>query len=84
MPCCQVIVFNVFGDSAVQKLKLPVVSLSNDAVSRIAKLSGDILSLVVSKIQKSMLGFISIQLDKTDVANLAELCVYVRYIHIKH
>ena len=32
-----------------------------------------------------MFGFFAIQLDKTtDVANLAELCVYVRYIHEWH
>ena len=62
MPCCQVIVSNVFGDS-IQKLKQ--VSFSNGTVSRTAKLSGDILSQVVSKIQKSMFGFFSIQLDET-------------------
>ena len=39
----------------------------------------------VSKIQKSMFGFFAIQLDETmDVANLAELCVYVCYIHKRH
>ena len=32
LPCCQVIVSNVFGESEVQKLKQ--VSLSNDTVSR--------------------------------------------------
>ena len=84
LPCCQVIVSNVFGEFEVQKLKQ--VSLSNDTVSRkISELSENILSQVVSKIQNSMFGFFAIQLDETtDVANLAELCVYVRYIHEKH
>ena len=32
-----------------------------------------------------MFGFFAIQLDETtDVANLAKLCVYVRYIHERH
>jgi len=81
LPCCQVIVSNVFGEAGVQKLKQ--VSLSNDTVSRrISELSENILSQLVPKIQKSMFGFFAIQLDETtDVANLAELCVYVRYIH---
>ena len=40
---------------------------------------------MVSKIQKSMFGFFAIQLDETtDVVNLAELCVYVRYVHERH
>ena len=84
LPCCQIIVSNVFGESEVQKLKQ--VSLSNDTVSRrISELSENILSHVVSKIQKSMFGFFAIQLDETtDVANLAELCVFVRYIHEGH
>ena len=84
LPCCQVIVSNVFGESEVQKLKQ--VSQSNDIVNRrIPELSENILSQVVSKIQKSMFGFFAIQLDETtDVANLAKLCVYVRYIHERH
>ena len=75
LPCCQVIASSVFGEFEVQKLKQ--VSLSNDTVSRrISELSENILSQVVSKIQKSMFGFFAIQLDETtDVANLAELCV---------
>ena len=32
-----------------------------------------------------MFSFFAIQLDKTtDISNLAELCVYVRYIHERH
>ena len=81
LPWCQVIVANAFGESEVQKLKQE--SLSNVTVGRrISELSEKILSQVVSKIQKSMFGFFAIQLDETTyVANLAELCVYVRYIH---
>ena len=62
------------------------MSLSSDTVSRrISDLSENILSQVVSKIQKSMFGSFAIQLDETtDVANLAELCVYVRYVHERH
>ena len=62
------------------------MSLSNDTVSRkISELSENILLQVVSKIQKSMFGFFAIQLDETmDVANLAELCVYVCYIHERY
>ena len=84
LPCCQVIVSNVFGESEVQKLKQ--VSQSNDTVNRrIPELSENILSQVVSKIPKSMFGFFAIQLDETtDVANLAKLRVYVRYIHERH
>ena len=84
LPCCQVIVSNVFGESEVQKLKQ--VSQSNDIVNkRIPELSENILSQVVSKIPKSMFGFFAIQLDETtDVANLAKLRVYVRYIHERH
>ena len=84
LPCCQVIVANVFGESEVQKQKQ--VSLSNGSVSRkISELSENILSQVGSKIQKLMFGFFAIQLDETtDVANLAELCVYVRYIFERH
>ena len=62
------------------------MSRSNDTVSRrISELSENILSQMVSEIQKSMFGFFAIQLDETmDVANLAKLCVYVRYIHQRH
>ena len=63
LPRCQVIVSNVFGESEVQKLKQ--MSLSNDTVSRrISELSENILSQLMSKIQKSMFGFFAIQLDE--------------------
>ena len=46
-------------------------------------MSDNILSQLVSKIQNSI--FFAIQLDETtDVANLAQLCVYVRYVYDKH
>ena len=70
------------GNSELQKLKH--VSLSNDAISRrITELSDNILLQVeVSKIQKLMFNFFAIQIDKTtDVANLAQLHVFVRYVY---
>ena len=84
MPCCKIIMSNLLRNSEVEKLKQ--VSLSNSTVSRwIAELSNNILSQVVSKIQNSKFNFFAIQLDETtDVANLAQVCVYVRYIHEEH
>ena len=84
MPCCKIIMSNLLSNSEVEKLKQ--VSLSNNTVSRrIAELSNNILLQVVSKIQNSKFNFFAIQLDKTtDVANLAQLCVYVRNIHEEH
>ena len=78
MQSCKIIMSNLLSNSEVEKLKQ--VSVSNNTVSRrIAELSNNIVSRVVSKIQISKY-FFAIQLDKTtDVANLAQLCVYVRY-----
>ena len=75
---------NVRECAELQKLKH--LSLSNTTVRRrITELSGNILSQVISKIHNSIFNFFAIQMDKTtDVANLAELCVYVRYVHNKH
>ena len=75
---------NLLSNSEVEKLKQ--VSLLNNTVSRrIAELSNNILSQVVSKIQNSKFNFFAIQLaETTDVANLAQVCVYVRYIHEEH
>ena len=80
MPCCKIITSNLLSNSEVEKLKQ--LSLSNNTVSRrIAELSNNILSQVVSKIQNSKFNFFAIQLDETtDVANLAQVCKYVRYI----
>ena len=84
MPCCKIIMSNLLSNFEVEKLKQ--VSLSNNTVSRqIAELSNNILSQVVSKIQNSKFNFFAIQLDETtDVANLAQVCVYVRYIYEEH
>jgi len=82
LPCCKDIISNVLGSSELEKH----VSLSNDTVRRrIAEMSENILSQVVSKIQYSLFHFFAIQLDETtDVANLAQLCIYARYIYDKH
>ena len=72
LPCCQVIVSNVFRESEVQKQ----VFLSNDTVSRkTSELSENILLLVVSKIKKSMFGFFAIQLMKLWI-----LQIYLNYV----
>ena len=48
-------------------------------------MSDSILSQVVTEIQNSIFNFFTIQFDeKPDVANLANLCVYVRYVYDKH
>ena len=62
------------------------MSLSNDTVRRlIGEKSDNILSQVVSKIQNYIFYFFAMQLDKTtDVANIAQLCVNVRYAYDKH
>ena len=84
LPCCKIIMSNLLGNSELEKLKQ--VSLSDNSVSRrIADMSNNILLQVVSKMHNSNFKFFSIQLDETtDVANLAQLCVYVRYVHEKH
>nr|XP_039255156.1 zinc finger BED domain-containing protein 5-like [Styela clava] len=84
LPCCKIIMSNLMSESEVEKLNQ--VSLSNNTVSRrIAELSNNILSQVVTKIQNSKFNFFAIQLDETtDVANLAQLCIYARYIHEEH
>ena len=70
------------GNSDFQKLKH--VFLSNGTISRrITKLSDNILlQVVVSKIQNLMFNFFAIQIDKTtDVANLAQLGVFLRNVY---
>ena len=48
-------------------------------------MSDNMLSKVFPTIQNSILNFFAIQLDETtDVANVAKLCVYVRYVYDKH
>jgi hypothetical protein len=46
---------------------------------RIHGMSYDILSQVVDEIISCSNGLFSIQLESTDVANLAQLLVYIRY-----
>ena len=62
------------------------MSLSNDTVGRqIGEMLDNILQQVVSNIQNSILDFCAIQLDETaNVAYLAQLCVYARYVYDKH
>ena len=70
------------GNSELQKLKH--ISLSNNIISRrITELSDSILlQVVVSKIQNLIFNFFAIKIDKTtNVANLAQLRVFVRYIY---
>uniref|UniRef100_A0A0L8H619 HAT C-terminal dimerisation domain-containing protein n=1 Tax=Octopus bimaculoides TaxID=37653 RepID=A0A0L8H619_OCTBM len=83
LPCCRMIILNVFSQSELSKLKH--ISLSNDTNNRqIAEISENILSQVVAKIKNSTFNFFSIQLDEsTDIANMAQLYIFVRYIHNK-
>ena len=70
------------GNSELQKLKH--ISFSNDIISRrITELSDNILlQVVISKIQNLMFNFFAVKIDKTtNVANLAQLRVFVRYIY---
>jgi hypothetical protein len=64
-------------------IKLQPLSLSNDTIRRrIQDMAYDILSQVVLEIKSCPSGMFSIQLDEsTDVTNLAQLLVYVRYIY---
>ena len=84
LPCCKDIISNVLESFELQKPKH--VSLSNNTISRrITELSDNILSQVVSKIQNSMFNFFAMQTDETtDVANLAQLCVFLCYVFNRH
>jgi hypothetical protein len=64
-------------------IKLQPLSLSNDTIwRRIQDIAYDILSQVVDEIKSCPNGMFSIQLDEsTDVTNLAQLLVYVRYAY---
>ena len=60
--------------------QLSLVPLSNDTVSRrIVNMSDDVIIILIERIKRSL--YYSIQLDETttNVADLANLLVYVRY-----
>ena len=63
-----------------QSKKMTSISLSNDTIrSRISEMSDDILQQVVASVKSSPM--YSLQLDEsTDVANCAQLLVFVRYL----
>ncbi|KAM5138165.1 protein FAM200C-like [Mantella aurantiaca] len=63
------------------EVKLSQIPLSNDAISnRIEDMSKDILAQVVADLISSQAKF-SLQLDETtDVSNLSQLAVFVRYV----
>ncbi|XP_061587577.1 zinc finger BED domain-containing protein 5-like [Cololabis saira] len=65
------------GEDAAKKLNF--VPLSNDTVSRrITDMANDVKNTLIERVKKSR--YFSIQLDETtDVADLAQLLIYVRY-----
>nr|XP_056706361.1 zinc finger BED domain-containing protein 5-like [Euleptes europaea] len=81
LPAAKDIVRVMIGDEFVKKLS--AISLPNDTVRRrIDDMSADILDQVIQEIKSAPLPIFSIQLDEsTDVANCAQLLVYVRYIN---
>ena len=76
-PCILKCVKLVLGEKASQTMKR--ISLSNDTIkSRIHEMSDNIKSKVLSKIDSSPV--FALQLDEsTDISNLSQLLVYVRY-----
>uniref|UniRef100_A0A3B3HNV3 Uncharacterized protein n=1 Tax=Oryzias latipes TaxID=8090 RepID=A0A3B3HNV3_ORYLA len=70
----------ILGTTAAEG-KLSQIPLSNDTISdRIGDMSNDILAQVVADLISSPAKF-SLQLDETtDVANLSQLAVFVRYV----
>ena len=81
LPCTKDIVHHMLRHKAPESLEC--LSLSNNTVQRrIADMSLDILTQVVNEIKTSPLGLFTLQVDEsTDVANLPQLLVYVRYIN---
>ena len=77
-PCILESVKLMLGEKASQKMKR--ISLSNDTIkSRIHEISENIKSKVISKINSSPV--FALQLDKTtDVSNLSQLLVYIRFV----
>ena len=77
-PCILESVKLVLGEKAFQTMKQ--ISLSNDTIkSRIHEMSDNIKSKVLSKIDSFPV--FALQLDEsTDISNLSQLLVYVRYV----
>ena len=77
-PCILESVKLVLGEKASQTMKQ--ISLSNDTIkSRIHEMSDNIKSKMLSKIDSSPV--FALQLDEsTDISNLSQLLVYVRYV----
>ena len=77
-PCMLDCVKLVLGQKASQTMKQ--ISLSNDTIkSRIHEMSDNTKSKVLSKIDSSFV--FALQLDEsTDISNLSQLLVYVRYV----
>ena len=77
-PCILESVKLVLGEKASQTMKQ--ISLSNDTIkSRIHEMSDNIKSKVLSKIDSSPV--FALQLDEsTDIFNLSQLLVYIRYV----
>ena len=77
-PCMLESVKLVLGEKASQTIKQ--ISLSNDTIkSRIHEMSDDIKSKLLRKIDSSSV--FALQLDEsTDISNLSQLLVYVRYV----
>ena len=77
-PCILESVKLVLGEKASQTMKQ--ISLSNDTIkSRIHEMSNNIKSKVLSNVDSSPV--FALQLDEsTDISNLSQLLVYVRYV----
>ena len=80
-PCLVACADILLGESAAAKMKQ--VSLSNNTVkNRIDDMASDIKSQLIVKIKASPV--FGIKLNKSiDIANLSQLMVFVRYIHIQ-
>ena len=77
-PCILESVKLMLGEKAFQTMKR--ISLSNDTIKlRISEMSENIKTKVISKINSSPV--FALQLDETtDVSNLSQLLVYIRYV----
>lgn len=77
-PAAKEMVECMIGEKEAKKLDM--IPVSNNTVSRhIDAMSEDILATLVSRVKKSE--FYCLQVDEsTDVANLANLLLYVRYL----